>query len=110
FLIAAPMRRSGASTLPEFFALRFDADAPRLAALVVVIAVSFGLFASQLAVATAFVAELMAVSRKIAVWLTVGLLVICALLGGMRSVAWAQVAIFIIVAICLLAPALLAGS
>lgn len=109
FLVAAPMRRSGANTLPEFFALRFDADTPRLAALVVVIAVSFGLFASQLAIATELLMRLVPVSREVAVWLTAGLLVACALLGGMRSVAWVQAALFVIVAISLLAPTLLTG-
>jgi cation/acetate symporter len=96
FLVAAPLRRSGAGTIPEFFALRFDSNLPRLSALVVLIAVSFSLFAAFIGLSAALLVQLVPVGHGTALRIVVGVLLVGTLFGGARSVSWTQAALFIL--------------
>lgn len=94
--IAAPLRASGATTLPDFLALRFASDAVRLCAAVIVVAVAFGLLVSQTEMAGSALGQLTGMTPAAAIWWTIGLLAVCTTLGGMRSIAWIQVALFLV--------------
>jgi len=106
FLIAAPLRASGANTLPEFFARRFDSRAARIGALLMLLAVSIGLLEGLLGVAGGVLRQLTGFSFATSVWWVAVFISLCVVLGGMRSVAWVQVALLLVLIICLVAPLL----
>jgi cation/acetate symporter len=105
-LVAPYLRKSGAVTLPDFLAIRYDrGDLPRAIGLLALILVSFPALAGAIA-ATVFIFEtFLKVGAHLAFDIAVGTILLSTLLGGMRAVTLVAGAQAIILLVGLLAPA-----
>ncbi len=97
-LISPYLAQSGARTLPDFFAMRFGALA-RVLAVVVLIVCSFPLLVAMLSEAAAVLSRDFALNDIAAHAVVAAVVLLPALLGGVRAVAWTQVAQYLVLVI-----------
>jgi cation/acetate symporter len=101
-LIAPFVRNCGARTVPGFIAARFGTVAG-LIAIVMLLVCSALFLAALLATGVASISRLLATETRIALVIAVGIVLICALAGGMKSVIASQVAQYTVLLIASLA-------
>jgi len=89
-LFAGAMRKTGAYTLPGFFALRFNSRLVRLAAAVFVIPPALLLFAAELKLGAAVAAFFVPLPQTTLAMIGAAAIVATIALGGMRSLTWSQ--------------------
>lgn len=105
--LAPAFRRSGAVTIPDFLALRYGGTAPRLLGALVLILALTALAAAELAAIGGMAGRFLGFSPTLAIWLGALAALAAALFGGMRGVAAAQMALFVLVAGAVVLPAAL---
>lgn len=103
-LIAPYLRKFGAFTLPDFLAARFGGHAARLAGVIVLFACSFTYVVAQLYAAGLIASRFLGVSFEAAVYVGLATVLVCSLLGGMRSITWTQVAQYLVLIIAFMLP------
>jgi cation/acetate symporter len=103
-LIAPFLRKFGAYTVPDFFAARYEGNLPRFLAVVVLLACSFTYVVAQI-VGTGLIAQrFLEMDFELAVYVGLGGILLCSMLGGMKAVTWTQVAQYIVLIIAYLIP------
>jgi cation/acetate symporter len=103
-LIAPFLRKFGAYTVPDFFAARYEGNLPRFLAVIVLLACSFTYVVAQI-VGTGLIAQrFLDMDFELAVYVGLGGILLCSMLGGMKAVTWTQVAQYIVLIIAYLIP------
>ena len=103
-LIAPFLRKFGAYTVPDFFAARYEGNLPRFLAVVVLLACSFTYVVAQI-VGTGLIAQrFLNMDFELAVYVGLGGILLCSMLGGMKAVTWTQVAQYIVLIVAYLIP------
>ena len=103
-LVAPYYRKSGAVTLPDFFAVRYGNALLRPVAVVILVASSFALLPAAIAVATAILTFFLHVRPEVALGVVLVTLVSSSLFGGMRAVTFVSVAQAILILLGALVP------
>ncbi len=103
-LIAPFLRKFGAYTVPDFLAARFGGNLARFIGIIVLLAASFVYVVAQIR-GTGLIAErFLNIPYNIGVFVGLGGILFCSMLGGMRAVTWTQVAQYIVLIIAYLVP------
>lgn len=105
-LVAAPLRRSGAYTLPDFTEIRLGSAAVRRAASVLVVLIGWLYLVPQLQGAGLTLTTQTGAPRWLGGLVVCGVVLVAVSVGGMRSITFAQAMQFWIKFIALLIPAL----
>lgn len=104
-LILPCFRKSGAVSVPDFLAMRFDNRLIRICAAAVLIIALLALLVAEMAELVALADRLLSVRADRAVIAISVLLLVCVLFGGMRSLTWILCIQFMVLAIAILLPA-----
>ncbi|MGI9415391.1 MAG: sodium:solute symporter family protein [Hyphomicrobiales bacterium] len=103
-LVAPYLRKFGAYTVPDFLAARFGGNLARFLGIVVLLAASFTYVVAQIR-GTGLIAErFLGIPYDYGVFVGLGGILLCSMLGGMRAVTWTQVAQYIVLIIAYLIP------
>jgi cation/acetate symporter len=106
-LFFAPyIRKFGQFTIPDFVATRFAerAQAARITSAICAIVISFTYVTAQVTGVGIIMSRLVGVSYEVGVFVGLSGVLLCSLLGGMKSITWTQVAQYIILIIAYLVP------
>ena len=106
-LFFAPyIRKFGQFTIPDFVATRFAerAKAARITSAICAIVISFTYVTAQVTGVGIIMSRLVGVSYEVGVFVGLSGVLLCSLLGGMKSITWTQVAQYIILIIAYLVP------
>jgi len=105
-LFAPYIRKFGQFTIPDFVAVRFAerAKAARITAAICAIITSFTYVTAQVTGVGIIMSRLVGVSFEVGVFVGLSGVLLCSLLGGMKSITWTQVAQYIILIIAYLVP------
>lgn len=103
-LIAPYLRKFGAFTLPDFLAARFGGHAARLTGVIVLFACSFTYVVAQFYATGLIASRFLGIPFGTAVYVGLGTVLFCSLLGGMRSVTWTQVAQYLVLIVAFMLP------
>lgn len=109
-LIAPYLRKSGARTVPEFFAARYGGGLARVLAVAVLIGCSFAYLVAQIYACGLIASRFFELDFTIAVYAGVVAILLCSILGGMKSVTWTQVAQYTVLAVAYLTPVVLLSA
>jgi cation/acetate symporter len=100
-------KASGAATVPDFFASRFGGRIFRLVASALVVLIGLFFLAAEFAVAGGFLARLFRITMPLGIGLSAALVLVIAVLGGLRAVSLAAAADYILVLVASLLPVVL---
>ena len=103
-LLAPYLRKFGQFTIPDFLGERYGGHIPRLIGVVAVILVSFTYVVAQIYGVGLITSRLTGVAFELGVFLSLGGILVCSFLGGMRAVTWTQVAQYIVLIVAFLIP------
>lgn len=103
-LIAPYLRKFGAWTLPDFLGLRFGGNIARLIGVLVLAASSFAYAVAQIYTTGLIASRFLEIEFGLAVYIGLGVILLCSLFGGMRGVTWTQVAQFILLIVAYMLP------
>ncbi|MEM8812695.1 MAG: VC_2705 family sodium/solute symporter [Pseudomonadota bacterium] len=87
-LIAPYLRRSQAITVPDFFRRRFSGEAMPTISMIALVAASFPIAILQLSASGRMIETVLGLPYVWSVYLSIGLVLACSLLGGMRALTW----------------------
>lgn len=104
--VAAPLRRSGAYTLPDFAEARLESRTVRLTTSVLVVAVGWLYLVAQLVGAAAVFSALTGAPRTVGAALVAAVVVVVVGSGGMRSITGIQSVQYFVKLACLALPVL----
>ena len=108
-LLAPYLRKFGCYTVPDFIGARYGGNLARFCAVVILLIASFTYVTAQIT-ATGSIAQkalstpAFPVSFEFGCWTGLVTILLCSMLGGMRSVTWSQVAQYIVLIIAYLIP------
>lgn len=103
-LLAPYLRKFGQFTVPDFLAVRYGGQAPRLIGVAAALLVSFTYVVAQIYGVGLIASRLTGVAFELGVFLGLGGILVCSFLGGMRAVTWTQVAQYIVLIAAYLVP------
>jgi cation/acetate symporter len=105
-LFAPYIRKFGQFTIPDFVATRFAerAKAARITSAICAIIVSFTYVTAQVTGVGIIMSRLIGVQFEVGVFIGLSGVLLCSLLGGMKSITWTQVAQYIILITAYLIP------
>ncbi|HET7715119.1 MAG TPA: VC_2705 family sodium/solute symporter [Bauldia sp.] len=106
-LVAPYYRKSGAVTLPDFFAVRFGNPLVRIVAVVILVAVSLPILASATAIASQVASLSLRLSPEFAAIAVLVVVLLTSLLGGMRATTFSGGAQAAVAILAILVPAML---
>jgi cation/acetate symporter len=109
-LLAPYLRKFGQYTVPDFLGARYGGNLARFIGVVVLITASFVYVVAQIVGVGIITQRFLDVSFTVAVFLGLGGILVCSMLGGMRAVTWTQVAQYIILIIAYLVPVILMSA
>ena len=108
-LLAPYLRKFGCYTVPDFIGARYGGNVARFCAVLILLIASFTYVTAQIT-ATGSIAQkalstpAFPVSFEFGCWTGLITILLCSMLGGMRSVTWSQVAQYIVLIIAYLIP------
>jgi cation/acetate symporter len=105
-LFAPYIRKFGQFTIPDFVATRFAerATTARLVSAICAIVVSFTYVTAQVTGVGIIMSRLIGVDYAVGVFIGLSGVLVCSLLGGMKSITWTQVAQYLILIVAYLIP------
>jgi cation/acetate symporter len=103
-LMAPYLRKFGCYTVPDFIGTRYGGNLARSLAVLVLIIASFTYVTAQINATGTIASAVLQIPFEVAVWIALGAILLCAMLGGMRAVTWTQVAQYIVLIIAYLVP------
>ncbi len=103
-LMAPYLRKFGCYTVPDFIGTRYGGNIARFCAVVILVVASFTYVTAQINATGTIAARALGIPFAWGVWLGVGSILLCSMLGGMRGVTWTQVAQYIVLIIAYLVP------
>ncbi len=105
-LVAPFLRKFGAYTVPDFLSARYGGNIARLLGVIVLLSCSFTYVVAQIYATGIISARFLGIDFSLAVYIGLGGILVCSMLGGMRAVTWTQVAQYIVLIIAYLVPAI----
>ena len=109
-LIAPFLRKFGAYTVPDFFSERYGGGLARFLAVIVLIVCSFTYVVAQIRGTGLIAQQFLDMPYDIAVYVGLGGILLCSMLGGMKAVTWTQVAQYIVLIIAYLTPVVILSA
>lgn len=106
-LLAPYLRKFGQHTVPDFLSARYGGRSARLAGTAVLMAASFAYVVGQLYGTGIIASRFLGLDFRLAVFVGLGGILLCSLLGGIRALIWTQVAQYIVVIAAYLLPLVL---
>ena len=103
-LMAPYLRKFGCYTVPDFIGTRYGGNLARFCAVVVLFVASFTYVTAQINATGTIASRALLVPFGVGIWIGLGSILICSMLGGMRAVTWTQVAQYIVLIIAYLTP------
>jgi len=98
------LRKFGQYTIPDFLGARYGGNLPRLIGVIGAITASFTYLIAQVAGVGVVTSRFLGIDFGVGVFVGLGAVLLCSLLGGMKAVTWTQVAQYLILIIAYLAP------
>jgi cation/acetate symporter len=109
-LFLAPyLRKFGQFTIPDFLAERYGGNIVRFMGVICAITCSFVYVVAQIYGVGLIVSRMTGLEFGVGVFVGLGGILVCAMLGGMRAVTWTQVAQYIVLIIAYLTPVVWLG-
>ncbi|MBI5330933.1 MAG: cation acetate symporter [Betaproteobacteria bacterium] len=105
-LLAPYLRKFGQFTIPDFMGARYGGNLARSVAVTGAILASFTYVTAQIYGVGIITSRFLDIPFGTGVFVGLGGILVCSMLGGMRAVTWTQVAQYIILIIAYLAPVL----
>jgi cation/acetate symporter len=102
--LAPYLRKFGAYTIPDFLALRYGGNAPRVVGLLMAIGASFTYLIAQITGVGIIMGRFLGMDFNVGAFVGLAGILVCSMLGGMRAVTWTQVAQYIILIIAYITP------
>jgi len=109
-LVAPFLRKFGAYTVPDFMSARYGGNIARLLAVIVLFSCSFTYVVAQIYATGIIASRFIGMDFTIAVYVGLGGILLCSMLGGMRAVTWTQVAQYIVLIIAYLIPVVILSA
>ncbi len=104
-LFLAPyLRKFGQFTIPDFLGARFEGNLPRFLGIFAAILCSFTYVVAQIYGVGLITSRLTGLAFEVGIFVGLGGILVCSVLGGMRAVTWTQVAQYIILIVAYLMP------
>ena len=107
--IAPYLRKFGQFTIPDFLAERYGGNIVRFIGVIAAITCSFVYVVAQIYGVGLIVSRMTGLEFGVGVFVGLGGILVCAMLGGMRAVTWTQVAQYIVLIIAYLTPVVWLG-
>lgn len=104
-LLAPYLRKFGKFTVPDFIGDRFYSRGARLVAVVCLIVASVTYVIGQMTGAGVAFSRFMEVSSTAGIWIAAGVVLVYAVLGGMKGITYTQVAQYVVLIIAYTIPA-----
>ena len=98
------LRKFGQYTIPDFLGARFGGNAARAIGIIVAITASFTYLIAQVTGVGIIMSRFLNLDFTVGVFVGLGGILVCSMLGGMKAVTWTQVAQYIILIIAYLIP------
>ncbi len=98
------LRKFGQYTIPDFLGARFGGNAARLIGVLGTITASFTYLIAQVTGVGIITSRFLGIDFTVGVFVGLGGILVCSLLGGMKAVTWTQVAQYLILIIAYLTP------
>jgi cation/acetate symporter len=102
--LAPYLRKFGQFTIPDFLGMRYEGNFARNAGILAAIITSFTYLIAQVTGVGIITSRFLGISFEVGVFVGLGGILVCSVLGGMRAVTWTQVAQYIILIIAYLVP------
>ncbi|HVI50013.1 MAG TPA: sodium:solute symporter family protein [Candidatus Sulfotelmatobacter sp.] len=109
-LLAPYLRKFGQFTVPDFLAARYGGKPARLMGIVVLVSASFAYVVGQIYGTGIICARFLDIPFEMAVFVGLGGILLCSMLGGMRALIWTQVAQYVVVIAAYLLPMVLLST
>jgi cation/acetate symporter len=109
-LLAPYLRKFGQFTIPDFLAERYGGNIVRTIGIICAITCSFVYVVAQIYGVGLITSRFTGLEFGIGVFVGLGGILVCSMLGGMRAVTWTQVAQYIILIIAYLTPVVWLGT
>ena len=109
FLLAPYLRKFGQFTIPDFLGARYGGNIVRSIGIIAAIICSFVYVVAQIYGVGLITSRFTGLAFEIGVFVGLGGILVCSMLGGMRAVTWTQVAQYIILIIAYLTPVVWLG-
>ena len=98
------LRKFGQYTIPDFLGARFGGNAARSIGIIAAITASFTYLIAQVTGVGIIMSRFLNLDFTVGVFVGLGGILVCSMLGGMKAVTWTQVAQYIILIIAYLIP------
>jgi len=98
------LRKFGQYTIPDFLGARYGGHAARTIGIIAAIVASFTYLIAQVTGVGIIMSRFLGLDFQIGVFVGLGGILVCSMLGGMKAVTWTQVAQYIILIIAYLTP------
>jgi cation/acetate symporter len=102
--LAPYLRKFGQFTIPDFLGMRYEGNFARNAGILAAIITSFTYLIAQVTGVGIITSRFLGIPFEVGVFVGLGGILVCSVLGGMRAVTWTQVAQYIILIIAYLVP------
>jgi cation/acetate symporter len=109
-LLAPYLRKFGQFTIPDFLAERYGGNIVRTMGIICAITCSFVYVVAQIYGVGIITSRFTGLEFGIGVFVGLGGILVCSMLGGMKAVTWTQVAQYIILIIAYLTPVVWLGT
>lgn len=109
-LLAPYLRKFGQFTVPDFLSARYGGKPARLMGVVILVSASFAYVVGQLYGTGIICARFLGIPFELAVFVGLGGILLCSMLGGMRALIWTQVAQYVVVIAAYLLPVILLST
>lgn len=103
-LLAPYLRKFGCYTVPDFIGTRYGGNFARFCAVLILLLASFTYVTAQINATGTIASRALGIPFDVGVWVGLVSILLCAMLGGMKSVTWSQVAQYIVLIIAYLIP------
>jgi cation/acetate symporter len=109
FLLAPYLRKFGQFTIPDFLAERYGGNVVRSIGVISAITCSFVYVVAQIYGVGLITSRFTGLEFGVGVFVGLGGILVCSMLGGMKAVTWTQVAQYIILIIAYMTPVVWLG-
>jgi cation/acetate symporter len=103
-LLGPYLRKFGQYTIPDFLGARYGGNAARLIGVLAAITASFTYLIAQVTGVGIIASRFLGIDFTVGVFVGLGGILVCSLLGGMKAITWTQVAQYLILIIAYLTP------
>jgi len=103
-LLGPYLRKFGQYTIPDFLGARYGGNSARLIGVLAAITASFTYLIAQVTGVGIITSRFLGIDFTVGVFVGLGGILVCSMLGGMKAVTWTQVAQYLILIIAYLTP------